>query len=93
MDISKLTAALGCFALSVALLWLHGTMAASLLAARARLLASGHYDDTVLVSMLLRSDNVNMNTTLAFRGAVVFFCIGLILCIAAVFTRKAKKRE
>ena len=39
---------------------------------------------------LLRSDNVNLNTTLALRGAVVFFCIGLIFCIAAVFKRKAK---
>jgi hypothetical protein len=95
IHISKLTAALGCFALSVVLLWLHGTMAASLLAARALIGASE--DRSIL--HLLRSDEytalmdtagVEMNATLALIGAGVLFCIGLVLCIAAAFKRKAK---
>jgi hypothetical protein len=48
---------------------------------------------------LLRSDEypalmdtagVEMNATLALIGAGVLFCIGLVLCMAAAFKRKAK---
>jgi hypothetical protein len=95
IHISKLTAALACFALGVALLWLHGTMEASLLAARALVCASegrsillspGKYGYTALMD----TAGVEMNATLALTGAGVLFCIGLVLCIAAAFKRKAK---
>jgi hypothetical protein len=97
IHISKLTAALACFALGVALLWLHGTMEASLLAARALVCASDSEGRSILLSSgkygytaLMDTAGVEMNATLALIGAGVLFCIGLVLCIAAAFKRKAK---
>ena len=83
IKITKFSAALVCFGLALVSLWIRAGIDQSMLAAKAKVLAAHQLASTYEL------DNGEFTAQVAVIAAIVLFMIGVILCIAASFKRKA----